>query len=85
MEIIFIQALASNGQPSGDSIRLERALRKKGFWRSISQVHPSRDATRAEIIIENGNVRETFGSAAEFQQRFDLDTIDRHEAQAACW
>lgn len=85
MEIIFIKTLAANGQPSAESIQLERALRQKGFWRSISTVQHSREAESPRIVIESGGVQEEFTSATSFQQRFDLDTIDRHEAQAACW
>lgn len=85
MEIVFIKKLAESGQTSAQSIQLERALRHKGFWRAVSRVQQSSDVPEAKIVIESNQGREEFTDIAGFQQRFDLDTVEQREAQAACW
>ena len=85
MEIVFIKKLAANGQASAESIQLERELRHKGFWGAVARVQQSKEVSAAKIVVESTKGREEFTEITGFQQRFDLDTADQHEAQAACW
>ena len=85
MQITFIKKLSADGQTSADSIELERDLRQKGFWQALTAVRDSATIAGPRLVIESQAGREEFTNAAAFQQRFDLDTVDRQEYQAACW
>ena len=88
MEIIFIKQLTATGTASTATITMERELRAKGFWGTLTATQDSPltpEFAGPSLLVKHQGSSEYFSDVASFQKHLDLASDALMQPQAACW
>lgn len=88
MEIIFVKQLSANATANKATIAMERELRAKGFWSTVSSIESSSNESSfcsPRLVVKQNGISEIYTDVAGLQKRLDIDHAGMNQPQAACW